>query len=663
MSPTAESQPSFPQLENVRIELLLGEGSSSTVYRGRQLNFDRPVAIKVLNIEKPQRFELEKFHLEARILAKLEHQNIARIWQFGLTIDTEQPYIVMELVEGQPLSALLKSGHSLRTQELRSIFLPLLQALNVVHNAGIVHRDLKPGNILLSTSETEPRVVPKLIDFGIAKVRKSSLETESTTTVTDERPILGSAAYMSPEQCSGQRISAQSDIYAIGCILFECVVGSRLHDGATVAETMLCKIKNASPSSKVLARKYKIPEALATCIARCLKKTPSDRFASALELEQALDDALTNDLVLPLELPQKAPVQFQWRLMLIAAAVIIPVSGLAVALSQRQHSTTVVPIVRRPSGSTGKGFLAAKSAADAVYRKDNNYREALPLYRQALSRYSERDSAGDVFDAFRSACECLEQMEQTANWDKEKEIHAEERLALLKKSLGENVRRRDFSTVNFGATLRTLCNFSHKHGRIREAEKFLKEFPLPADSPQARRQIQLAILETLLNDGKYHEGLKLAQDLVRSEKEQSSFDACITRAYVYAFKKRLNLPASEVARETMELLDTAEITKSERANIAGMMAEYCFMFNDFELCLELLQDSLISKTREDNGDMYFLLIRRARALALSGHRAEAEKLLARTQRQFSGLTLAGRRGFAAEISKLKQELATGRQSS
>lgn len=655
-----ESQPAFPQVENVQIELLLGEGASSTVYRGTQRNFERTIAIKVLKVANPGREELDRFHLEARILARLEHQNIARIWQVGLTTDTEQPYIVMELVEGQPLSALLKSGHRLNTQELRSILLPLLQALAVVHHAGIVHRDLKPGNIILSTSASEPLPVPKLIDFGIAKVRKSNLETECTTTITDERPILGSAAYMSPEQCSGQRITAQSDIYALGCILFECVTGSRLHDRATVAETMLCQINEASPTSKELIKKYKIPEELANCIARCLNKTPGDRFESVSQLEQALDNALTNDAALPIVFTDKPQSQLRWKVAAIATSLIVLVSALTVAILKRQQSTTMLPVDRGHSTPThGQGYQSARTAADTAYNS-NNYQKALPLYRQALARYSDKDSAHDVFDTYRSACDCAKQLELTAKEEKEKHTYAKEELALLQRALNEAIRRQEFGSIYFGAILRALCSFYSEHGRIDEAEKLLRTFPLPPDSP-AHRQVTLSLIDTLLKKQKFQEGLELAQKLARSGKDKSPFVVCMALTYVYAFRKNLKLPVTEVGKETIELLETSDMTKSDRGTIAGMLAEYCFMFNDFDLCLKLLRDPIISKTREDNGDMFFLLIRRARALALSGHPAEAEKLLADTQRQSSGLTIVDRHNVASEISKLKQELATGRK--
>jgi len=228
------------RLGSYEILTLLGQGGMGEVYRAKDAKLHRDVAIKVLPVEVAADSDrLSRFEREAHVLASLNHPNIAQI--YGVEDDSGTPALVMELVEGPTLADRIAKG-PIPIDEALSISKQLTEGLEAAREQGIVHRDLKPANIKM-----RPDGTAKILDFGLAKALEptrplsasaSVLPTITTPAMTRLGVVLGTAAYMSPEQARGRTINRRTDIWAFGCVLFEMLSGARPFEGEDVAETL-----------------------------------------------------------------------------------------------------------------------------------------------------------------------------------------------------------------------------------------------------------------------------------------------------------------------------------------------------------------------------------------------------------------------------------------
>jgi serine/threonine-protein kinase len=266
----------------------LGEGGMGVVYRARDTKLNRDVAIKVLPPEFAADAErLARFTREAHTLAALNHQNIAQI--YGLETTSEVGFLVMELVEGEDLSTQIARG-PIAPADALNIARQLADALETAHEQGIVHRDLKPANI-----KVRPDSTVKVLDFGLAKVWSrdgASGELANSPTLTNRATeagiILGTAAYMSPEQAKGRTVDKRADIWAFGVVLHEMLTGRRAFEGESIAETLgLIFSREIDLSTLPDAT----PAALRQLISRCLVRDPKRRLRDMGEARLQIEDA------------------------------------------------------------------------------------------------------------------------------------------------------------------------------------------------------------------------------------------------------------------------------------------------------------------------------------------------------------------------------------
>jgi serine/threonine protein kinase/Tol biopolymer transport system component len=319
----------------------IGAGGMGEVYRARDLKLGREVAIKILPhafIADPDR--LARFEREARVLASLNHPNIATI--HGVEEQDGVRAIVMELVEGETLANRIARA-PLRMPEVIAIARQLAEALHAAHEKGIIHRDLKPANVQLM-----PAGGVKVLDFGLAKLEPLPAVPQSqaptvTVSVTGEGRILGTAAYMSPEQARGQAVDRRTDVWALGCILYEMLSGRGAFARGTITDTLAAIVDSEPDWSRLPAD---TPAGLRRLLRRSLQKSPKLRLHDAADFRIEIDDPDSESAP-----RSRVGLGAGW---IAAIALAIALAGVAVALWSR--SSSIAPpsftrVVRLTSGS------------------------------------------------------------------------------------------------------------------------------------------------------------------------------------------------------------------------------------------------------------------------------------------------------------------------
>jgi eukaryotic-like serine/threonine-protein kinase len=294
------------QLGTYEIVSQIGAGGMGEVYRARDTKLGREVAIKVLPPEFVKDTErLSRFRREAKLLASLNHPNIATI--FGLEDSGDVHFLVMELVEGETLAARVTSGPLPVTDALK-ISQQIAEALEHAHERKVIHRDLKPANVILTKTG---RV--KVLDFGLAKaMADETLDPSNAPTLsllpTEAGRIMGTPAYMSPEQAQGKEVDKQTDIWAFGCVLYELLTGQRAFPGENVSQT-IATVLRADPDWRELPSDT--PQTIRTLLRRCLQKEQNRRFHSAADLAIEIEESLATPLSQADSL--SLPARSQWK--------------------------------------------------------------------------------------------------------------------------------------------------------------------------------------------------------------------------------------------------------------------------------------------------------------------------------------------------------------
>jgi len=269
----------------------IGEGGMGAVWRASDTTLNRDVAIKLLPqifADSPER--LARFEREAKLLASLNHPNIAAI--YGLHQEDGNRFLAMELVEGEDLAKRLQRG-PMPVEQALDIGAQMAAGIEAAHEKGVVHRDLKPANVIVN-----PEGKVKLLDFGLAKALENdpaggdpSLSPTMTSAGTVAGMILGTAAYMSPEQARGKPLDRRTDLWSFGCVLYECLTGTSLFAGETISDSLAAVLRKTPDWSKLPGD---TPPMVRLLLRRCLARDPAKRLRDAgdarLELEQAIED-------------------------------------------------------------------------------------------------------------------------------------------------------------------------------------------------------------------------------------------------------------------------------------------------------------------------------------------------------------------------------------
>ncbi len=253
-----------------------GRGAMGTIYEAWDPVIFRQVAVKTVRLPDPidaeAQQQLSRFRREAQAAGRLNHPNIVAVYDYGET--PELAYIVMEYVDGESLKAIIDRGDRMKLPQIRAVMEQLLEALDYSHSRGVVHRDIKPGNVMLTRAGAA-----KITDFGIARIESSSMTQAGT--------VLGTPAYMSPEQFTGQAMDARTDIYSAGALLFQLLTGERPFDGAL--SVIMHKVLNAPPPRPSAHVPTLVP--FDAVIARAMAREPTRRYPDAAAFLAALRGA------------------------------------------------------------------------------------------------------------------------------------------------------------------------------------------------------------------------------------------------------------------------------------------------------------------------------------------------------------------------------------
>jgi serine/threonine protein kinase len=309
-----DSEPPKPAtLGNYTLLEKLGTGAWATVYKAQHRLLSRFAAVKILHRHMTlEESKQQRFKQEAENISRISDPHVVALIDYGFTVE-KQPYLVMEYVDGLSLDAYLRENGKLSAAETIDITKQVCRGLQAAHNAGVIHRDLKPANLLLRKNINGSFEV-KITDFGIAK----TLDSEFSASLTKTGETMGTPSYMSPEQCLGNNISGSSDLYSLGCIIFEMLSGRPMvSDAKSLYECMAQHVEGKVPD---LPPAVKVPANLEHIMRRALNKKPEDRFADASEMLSALEDPNSSSGTKPI---------YGW--LAIAAAVVATIGIVRVA--------------------------------------------------------------------------------------------------------------------------------------------------------------------------------------------------------------------------------------------------------------------------------------------------------------------------------------------
>ncbi len=267
-----------------RMGRILGRGGAGEVYEAEELSLGRRVAVKVLlEREGDNSVRLKRLELEARAAATLGHPNIVHVTDFALPAGDEPAYIVMELLDGEPLKAVMLREGQMDARRVVFIARQVLDAVAATHRANIIHRDLKPPNIFL-TSVAGVRDIVKLLDFGIAKRTQKEADEVS---LTSDGVLVGTFHYMSPEQLTDRPVDHRTDLFSMGVVIYLALAGAPLFSGPTNAAVIFATVKKTPPPLN--HHRQDLDPGLEEVVHRALAKRPEDRFEDAEQMRAALE--------------------------------------------------------------------------------------------------------------------------------------------------------------------------------------------------------------------------------------------------------------------------------------------------------------------------------------------------------------------------------------
>lgn len=467
----------------------IGEGSSGTVYQANQRLLNRIVALKLLSPSVIfDETSLARFQKEAKIASSLKHPNIAKVYSFGLTPE-KAPYLAMEFLEGRTLSSLIKDKGKLPIESFSNIFYQVCDAIDYAHNNGIIHRDLKPENIMLVRMDDGIEEKVKILDFGIAK----KLDDQSQTNgLTKTGIVIGTPLYMSPEQCLGELCDRRSDIYSLGCTMYEALCGSPPFAGDTAAMLMMKHMNDKPRNFAAIDPQLNLAPKLEKLVFRCLEKKPELRPQSVAEIAEIILAARDETPVRPRSSSEGVRV-------LLIPAIKIAISFICICILALSAATTYQNI---QIANTAKKHAEQQAAIEAEWKNI----DALLEEAQNLSLQDRSIESRLSYQKIIYKIEKLPPEEQNSNKSSEILYSAYEGLAKL-------VSRTGGAPESYLDCMKKAIKYADKRFGARSEIALKLRYDLA---------LNLAASKTLPKDA-----LLMAKDL--AEKRQANLDELIKR--------------------------------------------------------------------------------------------------------------------------------------
>lgn len=376
--------------ERYVIKSVAGRGGMATVYRAFHKGLGRDVALKVLNDGRcATADEHHRFRQEAQLVSLLSHPNITAVNAFG--IFEERPYVAFEFLEGVSLAKYIAdSTETLPFKHFLKIFGQICDGLQCAHGSNVVHRDLKPENILLVDPGSENEIV-KIVDFGIAKALQQGIG-KPAQKLTATGSLLGTPLYMSPEQCSGVGVDTRSDIYAVGCIMYYCIMKKPPFDGDSFYQVMYAHGNSTAPQVVPPADYL---QGVADIIAKCVAKVPAERYQSVIELRADLDLLSRGCLVsatqswhVPARKRSKPDVRTKMAALLPLSLLIMSIAGSLILINEAKIRRTVAAFKLEQQWRANDYVETAREVCDALNANDQAFieRVAIPASGAAFTR-------------------------------------------------------------------------------------------------------------------------------------------------------------------------------------------------------------------------------------------------------------------------------------
>ncbi|MGD9682877.1 MAG: serine/threonine protein kinase [Candidatus Obscuribacterales bacterium] len=274
-----ESLPTLP--ENFELVRVIGRGGMGTVLQVKERVTGEHLALKLLHAADDP-MAVKRFEQEAASASVLDHPNLVAVKDYGM-LDEGSPYLTMEYTEGETLSEIIERQVFLDEKEAMEIFIQIGNAMAHAHSRGVIHRDLKPGNIIVEQSGGYPIV--KIVDFGIAR----QVDGSTLSTITRTGEVFGSPEYMSPEQCRGDLLDQRTDIYSLGCVMYECLTGRSAFAAPNPVKVILKQLHYNVDGFRRKYRTLDISESMESIVCHCLAKNPDERYQHMAELVKDLE--------------------------------------------------------------------------------------------------------------------------------------------------------------------------------------------------------------------------------------------------------------------------------------------------------------------------------------------------------------------------------------
>lgn len=574
---------------------ILGKGAMGIVYKALDPDIDRKVAIKTIRFdlaseETDNEEIMQRFMREAQAAGKLSHPNIITIFDVGREEDLT--YIVMQFIEGPSLQRLIAQGEKFTIPEVIKLMEQVCNGLDYAHQNGIVHRDIKPGNILLDNNKR-----PYICDFGVARV--------DTSTLTQSGTAVGTPSYMSPEQVMGKKIDKRSDIFSIGCILYEFLTGRRPFEAESIT-TVIYKIINEEPPA-ISEIKKGLPAGFEKIINKALAKNPNDRYQNCKQLVEDLRNldrladktiAVTVARELPIieeeeqeeEAPEREKKKSRLGLILgitIPAFIIILAGGAYFYNAQTEKLPFVNDVVRKIEGLLGLSLtkeapltiedklLMAKESFDK-----GDYAETVRLAQEVLAEDADNATAKEYLGKAREALKPspdpreLMLIEIKQSFDKG---NYSETLRLAKAFLAENpddntamdFKNRAETRILINNTLQAGIGYYEKGLYSQTKSEMEKIFKLEKDHKEARKYWNMA--DTAIFEAAARKEIKGIVESLRIAEQGKDLPTILYYIGSSSFKEQKRMDMMEIINNFDDIQSVIEeasitITFKDRSN-------------------------------------------------------------------------------------------------